>query len=136
MPLTDTIFNGSFANEPASIYRNDPSPEVDGAWSRIADVGRLLITEEDVVGLGKDPKSASKAPEKLLRAMGREHEGDLYEVQIDVFHQLHCLNEIRKHVYWDYYATRNWGGHDNPSPHTPHVSWYETKDWSLLNSSA
>lgn len=36
-----------------SIYRAPPSPEVDAAWNRVADLRPTWITTEDVIKLGK-----------------------------------------------------------------------------------
>ena len=52
------------------------------------------------------------------------HKSDFYVVEIDVFHQLHCLNYIRKALYPDRYmkdfrdaynddGKRNYNGHDS-----------------------
>lgn len=118
--LKDIVFNGSFVNYPPSIYRSDPSDEVNAAWDKLADVGWLLITEEDVLNMGKDPRISSKASADLLKAMGKNVDEELYYAQIDAFHQLHCLNEIRRHAYWDHYHKHKWGAYDAHTPHPLH----------------
>lgn len=117
--IRDVVFNGSFVNYPPSIYRSDPSEEINVAWDEISDVGWILITKDDVVKMGKDPKISSKAPDALLKAMNKSGE-ELYFGQIDAFHQLHCLNEIRQHAYWDHYHKHKWGAYDDHTPHPLH----------------
>jgi hypothetical protein len=55
--------NGSLWNEPYSVFRGDPSPEVNAAWNRVADVKWFTISSEEVLRLGKDPTRTVKVPE-------------------------------------------------------------------------
>ena len=53
-------------NEPPSIYRLQPSPDVDAAWLYLTHHGRnFLITADEVRGLGKDPKGVTHLPDEL-----------------------------------------------------------------------
>ncbi|KAH8671580.1 hypothetical protein BX600DRAFT_510245 [Xylariales sp. PMI_506] len=79
-----------------SIYRQDPSPEVDAAWDRIADLGVIPLTRDQVKGLGKDPSTVLTAPADW----GLEDES--YLGQLDGIHLLHCLNSMRKSLYYNY----------------------------------
>ena len=85
--------------EADSIYTQDPSPEVDAAWDIATAEGfeLLSITRLEALSLGFDPSVIVKAP--LDWDLG----DDAYPVQINVFHQLHCLDEIRKQIFADYY---------------------------------
>ncbi|KAH7411456.1 hypothetical protein BKA64DRAFT_618436 [Cadophora sp. MPI-SDFR-AT-0126] len=81
-----------------SIARQDPNPESDAVWEDLELIRTIVITGDDVKKLGKDPETAAK--------FDNEYWGfgdDAYMAQIDVFHQLHCLNELRKLTYPDYY---------------------------------
>ncbi|EFX02413.1 hypothetical protein CMQ_2462 [Grosmannia clavigera kw1407] len=89
-------------NRPYTIYRGAPSDEVDAAWDAIAEVGIVLISGEDVRGLGKDPSRTVKAPP----------EWDAHLAQIDGQHQIHCLNVLRKWGHYDYYFRPKFG--DDP----------------------
>jgi hypothetical protein len=90
-----------------SIFRADPSPEVDMAWDLISTEGLEIVTipSSAIYLSGKDPSSAVRAPPSWNRGT------DAYLAQIDVFHQIHCLNELRKEIYSDYY----YGEHNIPS---------------------
>ncbi|KAI2480001.1 DUF3328 domain containing protein [Pyrenophora tritici-repentis] len=58
----EITMNGSLNNDPWSIYRAQPSQEVDSAWEKIAIVQYFPITEESVRRLGKDPKRSLRVP--------------------------------------------------------------------------
>lgn len=112
-----------------SIYRQDPSPEVDAEWDRISTEGYEVIgvTPADVSLSGKTPLNTLKAP--LSWHLGP----DTYIVQIEAFHQvvvlrslskrqdphciqIHCLNELRKEIHYDYY----YGGKPTNAIHREH----------------
>jgi hypothetical protein len=82
---------------PPVIYRQDPSPAVDEAWEKIAKLDYFGVTAEDIHKMGKDAETAVVVPEDW--GMG----SNLYLVQLDGQHHLHCLNAIRKFAYFDYY---------------------------------
>lgn len=88
-----------------SIYVDTPSPEVDQAWERISDELIFGITHDDVLRIGKDPQRAIR----FNPAWGLGE--DLYMAEVDVFHQIHCLNMLRKALVtnYDYYWGRRWG---------------------------
>lgn len=83
-----------------------PSPEVDAAWDSISaeDLQIITVSSSDIVKSGKDPSHSVKAPSSW--GFG----DDAYIAQVEVFHQIHCLNELRKELFYDYYyhnAPRN-----------------------------
>ena len=78
------------ASNPDHIYRLRPSPEVDKAWQRISYTNIYAISGEEVKRLGKDTSIAVPTLEEWH--LGTTHPS--YMMQIDVFHQLHCLNAI------------------------------------------
>jgi Mycotoxin biosynthesis protein UstYa len=88
---------------PPSIYRGKPGPEVDAAWQRVAAELPIPITGDEVKKLGKDPTSAVKFPESL------GYGPDAYVAQIDVFHQIHCLDILRHEIHSRYYFDRALG---------------------------
>jgi hypothetical protein len=88
--------DGSLFETPnPSRYRNKLSPtnQVDKAWQELEWIRTFPITAEDVRGIGKDPELAVKFPPEY--GFG----DDAYVAQLDIFHQLHCLNLLR-HIAW------------------------------------
>lgn len=109
IPLVDKkIDNSPAANKsnPDHIFRLNPSPEVDAAWRRISNIPMFPISHDDIVRLQKDPDISVVAPEDW--GFGNDEYGNPnFVFEPDVFHQLHCLNTIRKGLInnYDYY----WG---------------------------
>jgi hypothetical protein len=88
------MFEGDlFASNPAPIYRLDPSPEVDAAWDRISGATGIPITNDELVKLGRDPNVVARFPEAW--GYSEQKDGTII-AQIDVFHQIHCLNYLRR----------------------------------------
>ena len=56
-----------------------------------------MISGSDIKKLSKDTSAIVRAPETW------GYGSDAYPVQIDVFHQIHCLNELRKEMHAEYY---------------------------------
>ncbi|KAJ5113792.1 hypothetical protein N7456_002326 [Penicillium angulare] len=84
-------------------YVGDPSPELESAWEEIMGAVNIFITAEEERGLGED--------------LYMDPATNLYMAEPTVFHDLHCLNMIRKNLYyyWDYYP------HNNRSILKPHL---------------
>lgn len=100
-----------------SIFRQEPSDEVDAAWNRLANVRPISITREDVVRIGKDPAQAAKFPESF--GFGP----DAYIGRMDVFHVVHCLDQVRREAHFDHYYGALWGTRANGSElHRTHIS--------------
>src|SRR3569833_851711 len=91
-------FNGALRDN-STIWRQPPSPEVDEAWDYISTEGFEIITvsETDVVNSGKDPTISLKAPSSWGAG------DDAYIAQVEVFHQIHCLIELRKAMDYEYF---------------------------------
>jgi len=83
---------------PHNIFRANPSPEVDKAWEDMARIEYFGVDAAAIRKLGKDPKTAVKIPEAW--SLKKEQR---FLVELDVQHQLHCLNEIRKYAFFDHY---------------------------------
>jgi hypothetical protein len=65
--IQDSVVAGNLFNEdndPPSIFFEPPSDAVDAAWDAIIEQKRFLISEQDVVRLGKDPKMVVRAPDE------------------------------------------------------------------------
>ncbi|KAF7886837.1 uncharacterized protein EAF02_003484 [Botrytis sinoallii] len=107
IPLSTWRLNGTFLErENESIYRQPPSPEVDAAWARIETQDPIPISREDLINQGKNPDLYAKFPESF--GFGP----DAFIGRIDVFHQIHCLNRLRMHLYWSveyYYPNEQMG---------------------------
>ncbi|KAI1440216.1 hypothetical protein F5Y02DRAFT_360718 [Annulohypoxylon stygium] len=110
VPLITTYSDHSPApniSDPKHIYRLDPSPEVDAAWSRIATAdGVYPMSASDVVRAGKDPELAVDAPDSWGFPPGKSK-----MMGIEAFHLLHCLNALRKSLVttYDYYWGARYG---------------------------
>lgn len=61
------------------------SPEAEHAWENLMDPYLVQITGEEAKGISRPTSKISKDP-------------DYYITGLDVYHQLHCLNNIRKMV--------------------------------------
>ncbi|KAF7437548.1 hypothetical protein PC9H_004390 [Pleurotus ostreatus] len=82
------FFNGFGHN--VSPFQVPPSKELDELW-------------EDLYhfGISRIPKSQAKLLTNATEAIPGDEEH--YAVELDVFHELHCLNRIRKTIYSDHY---------------------------------
>ncbi|PMD13118.1 hypothetical protein NA56DRAFT_445371 [Hyaloscypha hepaticicola] len=74
-------------------YVGPPSPDIDKHWDSIIKPEWFHATQEEIVQYG-----GSELAEKLLHSAN-----GIYSVELDVFHSLHCLNQIRKAIDRDYY---------------------------------
>jgi hypothetical protein len=71
-------------------------PEVDRAWREISyDMGDQWISRSDLAKLGM--------PEWHLKVDNPKTGEEGYRVGMEVFHQLHCLNLLRRVTYSEYY---------------------------------
>ncbi|KAK1656811.1 hypothetical protein BDP55DRAFT_56870 [Colletotrichum godetiae] len=89
-----TLFNDY---TPPRIWRGPPSDEVDKAWDDMARIEYFGVSGDALRKMGKDPKISVSIPEDW--GVGP----DKYLVEIDMQHQLHCLNAVRKYAYFDFY---------------------------------
>ncbi|KAH8171921.1 hypothetical protein LIA77_08688 [Sarocladium implicatum] len=75
----------------AAIYQQEPSPEVDEAWDDLYRwVAVTRITEGEAAQLRSPTLRIPTDPDNFV-------------VGLDVFHQLHCLNGVRKLLHPEYY---------------------------------
>ena len=100
IPIASVQVEGDFGdddNYKNSIYRQPPGPEVDAAWARIANSEMIVVSTEDVIAIGKDPATTVRAPEAWNLGP------DAHLGVLDVFHQIHCLNALRRGIYYEHY---------------------------------
>ncbi|KAF9220030.1 hypothetical protein BS17DRAFT_358952 [Gyrodon lividus] len=125
-------FNGSLQS--SSIFRGDASPEIDAAWKRIS-----VDSESSLCGtcLSPDSDRALRSADKATRLSRsqflmvggndttsvtkfRPEDGGGYMSQIDVYHQIHCLDLLRKYLRRDYYAPFDVSFGSKLRPHLGH----------------
>lgn len=89
------VINGSFMSEttPPDIFRALPSPEVDEAWHDVGTPTWITITEDEAHLLGKDTSVLVRAPEEW------GHGSDRYIAMLDLNHQLHCIDQLRRAAF-------------------------------------
>ncbi|KAJ5928241.1 hypothetical protein N7466_007197 [Penicillium verhagenii] len=98
IPGYSTMLNGTFFPLPeVSIAREEPSTDNDAIWAQYEKVLTHVVTRDQIVKLGKDPETVASFDDKYW-GMG----DDAYMVQLDVMHQIHCLNMLRKAAFADY----------------------------------
>lgn len=113
--IVDKKVNGSLLNRDNSIFRSPPSPEVDEAWDRIGSLKPHAISADDVIRLGKDPWTTAKYPEDW--GFGP----DAHMAELDTLHTIHCLNAIRRDVYWRHYFIDDYPDGVFPELHRVHT---------------
>ncbi|GAW20493.1 hypothetical protein ANO14919_099990 [Xylariales sp. No.14919] len=89
-----TIDGGIAAHSKPSIARLPPGPEADAAWKRFEEIRTVVISKSDVQRMGKDLTKAATFPDEQW-GFGE----DAYMGQLDIVHQLHCLNSLRKRAF-------------------------------------
>jgi hypothetical protein len=140
--------NGSFFDDPPSIWRADPGPEADRAWDKLTWQNVFAISKEEAAKItGGDLSSTVRVPENW------GYGTDMRLAKLDLGHQLHCLNVIRKGLSPEYYMKdeirgRLYWGH---LKHCLHIvlqqilctantdlilyNWQETQRWPVPNFS-
>ncbi|KAF9779932.1 hypothetical protein IL306_001060 [Fusarium sp. DS 682] len=108
---------GLFEAKNPSKWRNSlkPDPAVDEAWEDLEIIRVFPITETEVRRLGKDPELLVKFPPEY--GLG----DNAYMAQIDMFHQIHCLNLLR-HLAWAEYERNGTAKKPFSDLHWIHVS--------------
>ncbi|KUJ06686.1 uncharacterized protein LY89DRAFT_602677, partial [Mollisia scopiformis] len=80
------------------LGRLPPGPAADHAWHRFEEIRTVAVSKQDIINLGKDPLTAARFPDPHW------HFGeDAYMAQLDVVHQIHCLNQLRKRAFGGYH---------------------------------
>jgi hypothetical protein len=87
----ETKFDGTFHKE--NIFRKAPSPEVDAAWEGLGiDYRAGAISYEDGLASGLEPSFVQRS----------EAHGGGFIVNVEGMHHLHCLNLVRKSLYFNH----------------------------------
>jgi len=92
-------------------YFGKPSPAIDAAWENLMRYEYPAISQEELainLGLFFRPQDIHPVTHK-------------HHFALDVFHNLHCLNAVRKELDKDYYGAHN-HGHIGRADHASHES--------------
>lgn len=84
--------NGSGYETAPSKYAGEPRPEIDAAWQALIGQRYFMVTPQEA--------------QEMFGPGYKEFElqDGTYAAGIDVLHQLHCLNTLRKYADFDYYG--------------------------------
>ncbi|KAI2768967.1 hypothetical protein F4815DRAFT_489823 [Daldinia loculata] len=75
--------------ESGNVYTGEPREELDKAWSELVKPMAIKISAHELAQLG----------EKSIAFK----DGSGYLAEMAVFHELHCIKRIRRHLHLDYY---------------------------------
>ncbi|KAI1412076.1 hypothetical protein F5Y13DRAFT_180423 [Hypoxylon sp. FL1857] len=89
---------------PESPFDQGPSDELDAAWDDLLHAINIKITGDELDFLGVNKTN-------LVQVNGGYYIGSM-----GVYHHLHCLNNLRMVVHWDYYESKFAG-----SPYFDHL---------------
>ncbi|GIZ49329.1 hypothetical protein CKM354_001236100 [Cercospora kikuchii] len=97
MHLEHVKVDGEFWWNSSNVWRQDPSPEVDAAWSKLHGGvhNRVLVSKEDWIKSGFDV-------EKGAKWIG-DPTGNTYIAEVNILHVMHCVNVMREAAFLDYY---------------------------------
>lgn len=82
---------------PPDIFRSLPSKDADVKWHEIGNPTWITISSSEAVSLGKDPEVLVRAPEDW------GYGEDRYIAMLDLNHQLHCIDQLRRAAFRDEY---------------------------------
>lgn len=114
--FADKQIIGTFWDHTNSSWRKDPSVQMDRLWQSFATPMYIPIDSNTVRRLGKDPELVVAIPEEW------NYGTDRHLAAPDVFHQLHCLDAIRRQAWAGYYdLTHVDPSKDGSSKHAQHL---------------
>ncbi|KAI1745247.1 hypothetical protein F4680DRAFT_97442 [Xylaria scruposa] len=88
--------NNTFAHK--SPYRGPPNPELETAWDELWLHGGIRFPEEKLPTINRTVNLGNN------RTLKPWHDGKGgFHAQLEVYHQLHCLNLIRQYTWRDWY---------------------------------
>lgn len=92
-------------------YRGKPRPELDAAWGELLTCESIYLLNNKILTKTKPDNNLRVQGEDLKKASLtsvplRDEQGG-YLATLDVFHTLHCVNQVRKFYYSDYYTDPN-----------------------------
>lgn len=95
--------NGTlYRDMPGPQYFGEPNAEIDANWEELVYASGIDLNEHEISMTG------------LKDTTWEEPQGGLWRTGLDVFHQLHCLNMIRKSFNPDYYEMKHDHNIDDP----------------------
>ncbi|KAM3450332.1 hypothetical protein MY3296_006220 [Beauveria thailandica] len=99
-----TRFDGSLYPQKANRYRGAPSKEIDSAWDRFT-TNPWMVETAAVLNVSAQ-ESARAMNDRAIETVVRldQDSGGGYMGTLEVFHQLHCLNILRKWTYIEHYS--------------------------------
>ncbi|KAF2790399.1 hypothetical protein K505DRAFT_340463 [Melanomma pulvis-pyrius CBS 109.77] len=99
--IKSTTLNSTFHDPDDSVYRKHSSAEADEAWEKLAPTANeiIFVSKEDAKQSDIDPDRHAYWDNPDMGFLG-------YPVGIEVHHQLHCLDMIRKNLYYNIDFTR------------------------------
>ncbi|KAJ3577238.1 hypothetical protein NPX13_g3325 [Xylaria arbuscula] len=90
----DTTFHNAFGME--TEYQGPPTPELELRWGSLWMRGMIEVSQNVVEKLNKSTEN--------LKPVVSDASNRGYAAVLEVFHHLHCLNQIRQFTWKDYYA--------------------------------
>lgn len=87
---------------------------MDKAWEQLGDLRLIPVTLDEVTAAGKVPEDVVKFPSSF--GLGEE----AYAGRLSVFHQIHCLDAVRREAYAQHYYPD--GVNDTTGMHRLHLS--------------
>ncbi|KAF2170713.1 hypothetical protein M409DRAFT_19527 [Zasmidium cellare ATCC 36951] len=101
--LQTTHLNGSLY-QGSSVWHDLPSdPVAEEAWDQFEHIRTTSLTSAQLLAMGKEPSTVAKYEDKIWH-MG----DDAYVGTLDFFHQVHCLNMLRKAAFAGNAAMPSW----------------------------
>jgi len=102
-------------NSSIPLYFDKPSPAIDAAWAELLQYEYPAITLEE---MALNPFLSYNVNNDKHPVTGK------YHFALDVFHNLHCLNAVRKELDKDYYGAHHHGhvGRNVEKDHEAHAT--------------
>ncbi|PGH06193.1 hypothetical protein AJ79_06581 [Helicocarpus griseus UAMH5409] len=98
IPMYTARMNGTLFTPPnPSFARQEPSFENDMEWEPFENIRTHVVTREEIIKLGKNPDTVGYFDDEYW-GFGP----NAYMAQLDIFHQIHCLNKLRKAAFATY----------------------------------
>ncbi|KAJ4294056.1 hypothetical protein N0V90_007745 [Kalmusia sp. IMI 367209] len=119
IPLATQKMKGTLIDYAHDIFRQPPSREVDAAWDALTAHGFTYVSESAAQKMGWDLSVTAQLPSHLLPETAQ---GPHYSGETDMIHKLHCLDMIRKDVYFDYYWLEMYPNRNVSERHRIHSS--------------
>lgn len=63
LPLHNYTVDGHLFDVTHNLLRQEPNPESNAEWDRIAQLGPMVMSREEVIKMNKDPEKVVKLPE-------------------------------------------------------------------------